>query len=168
MAKREKQAAEPGVGRLLLHRFCGEEEFILSTAEMLAFRRSGGVRLWFDAETKGECIRVLEDTARHHAWPKLSVRVDLPGLVPNELVGQQFNPRNYDPNGDPPGTIFYFESDELRECAVVVLARDGPVFEVRLSGIATDVNFYDGSKPDTRVEAVGRFTFGKVSEWEST
>ena len=35
-----------------------------------------------------------------------------------------------------------------------------------LSGVTTDVNYYDGSKAATRVELTGRFTFDDVAEWE--
>ena len=98
----------------------------------------------------------------------MSIRVDLPTLVPSKLVGRRFTPTRRDQNDDPPGTIYYVEHDELRECEVEVLSRDGAVFEVRLYGVTTDVNYYDGSKPDTRVEARGRFTFAKVSKWEDS
>jgi hypothetical protein len=149
-----------------LLRFCGYEEYALSTAEMLAFSEDEGVRLWFDADTEGECLKSLPDTASLRAHPQVSIRVDLNNLVPDKLVGRRFRPTQYDENGDPPGTILYAETDELCKCTVEVLARNGHFFEVRLSGVTTDVCYYDGSKPETRVEVLGVFAFADVDEWE--
>ena len=154
------------VGRLVLHRFCGDEEYVLSTAEMLAYREGDGVRLWFDAASNGECLRSQPDTAESRPEPSVSIRVDLPALVPGELVGQRFFPTDRDPIADLPGTIFYFDTYELLEPTVHVVGQAGHVFEVRISGACTDVNYYDGSKQRTRVELNGRFTFTKMSEWE--
>ena len=107
------------------------------------------------------------DTEELDATPKVEVRVDLPALVPNQLVGRTYRPTNREPNGDPPGFLDYMDRQELAEPVIQVLARDGNVFVVRVSGVTTDVNYYDGSKPDTRVELVGRFTFEDADEWES-
>ena len=100
--------------------------------------------------------------APNHRCPS----VDLPALVPGELVGQRFFPTDRDPIADLPGTIFYFDTYELLEPTVHVVGQAGHVFEVRISGACTDVNYYDGSKQRTRVELNGRFTFTKMSEWE--
>jgi hypothetical protein len=162
----KKSAPDSDIGRLVLHRFCGDEEFVLCAAEMLAYRDGDGVRLWFDAASSGECLRSQPDTVEAHPEPSVSVRVDLPALTPNELVGRRFVPTDRDAIADLPAAIFYFDTYELLEPVVEIIRRDGQVFEVRITGVSTDVNHYDGSKPPTRVELVGWFKFAKVSEWE--
>jgi hypothetical protein len=162
-----KKAPVPGdVGRLVLRRFCGDEEYLLTSARMRAFEEEGFARLWFDAETEGEWVGPEPDTGGYRPRPAVRVRVHLPSLVPGDLVGQSFAPADREPNGDGPGSVHYFDTDELEQPVVEVLSRDGPVFEVRICGSCTDVNFYDGSKPPTRVELVGRFTFADLGEWE--
>lgn len=166
MANGKKASAPDGVGRLILHRFCGDEEYILTSARMHAFGEEDGIRLWFDAETEGEWVGPEPETSRFRPRPAVSVRVHLPALAPRGLVGQRLAPTDREPNGDGPASIHYFDTDELEQPVVEVLGRDGQVFEVRISGSCTDVNFYDGSKPPTRLELTGRFTFAKVGEWE--
>jgi len=41
---------------------------------------------------------------------------------------------------------------------VAILERDGPKVKARLTGMTIDVNFYDGSKPDTKVIVEAEFT----------
>ncbi|MBW2454841.1 MAG: hypothetical protein JRI68_10035 [Deltaproteobacteria bacterium] len=49
--------APDAIGSLILRRFCGEEEFVVSKAETLAVHDECGVALWFEAETGSDWER---------------------------------------------------------------------------------------------------------------
>ncbi|MCI0699893.1 MAG: hypothetical protein L0241_02245 [Planctomycetia bacterium] len=170
-SKRKKAAKPKGkqhTGLFILHRFCGDEAFVISEAKMFAFRKDKDLQLWFEANTDGECVQQLEDTSELYAKPKADVRIHLKQFDPEQLVGQKFKVTGYDKDTrDPLGMIYYVEHDELMENVVEVLGREGNVFEVRWTGITTDVNYYDGSKPKTQIEIVGRFTFREMEKWKT-
>ncbi len=155
-----------GVGRFILHRFCGDEEFIIRTANILAIREPDGISLWFEAETEGECVKSLEDTATLRAWPKAEVCVNLKTFDPDKIVGQSFEVPAWNAETDDRlGMIYYVEHEVLRDNTVQILGREGNVFWARWSGYTTDVNYYDGSKPDTRIEIEAKFTFKKMDKY---
>ena len=157
-----------GIGRFVLHRFCGDEEFIIRTATILAIRKPNGISLWFAAETEGECVKSLEDTVELNAWPKAEVCVDLKVFDPDKIVGQRFEVSDWDDKiDDPLGTIYYVEHDVLRDSTVEILGREGNVFLARCSGRTTDVNYYDGSKSDSQIEIEARFTFKDMEKYVS-
>jgi len=153
-------------GRFILHRFCGDEEYAIKTAEIRAIREEKGISLWFEAETEGVCLKSLPDTAKLHAWPKAEVRVCLKAL-PKKLVGRRFKVTSaYDEKEEEYlATIYYVEHEDLRRNLVEIVSQEADEFLVRWTGITADVNYYDGSKPDTKVEIEGRFTFVDMEDW---
>jgi hypothetical protein len=61
--------------------------------------------------------------------------------------------------------LYYCEHQPLRENHISVLSRAGDRFCLRWTAVTQDVNYYDGSKPLTRVEIEGEFLFKDISEW---
>jgi hypothetical protein len=47
----------------------------------------------------------------------------------------------------------------------VVVSRAGDRFRVRWTAVTQDVNYYDGSKPQTQVEIEGEFLFKNIGKW---
>ena len=154
-------------GRFILHRFCGEEEFVIKTAEMRAIREGKTISLWFEAETDGVRLKSVPDTAEHPASPWAEACVRLKALDATQLVGQKFKvTAAYDEKEQSSNaTLYYFEHQDLWRNVIEIVGQDGGVFEVRWSGVTTDVNYYDGSKPDTKVKIEGRFRFVDLQEW---
>jgi len=161
---------ETAVGRFVLHRFNGDEEFRLRSADILAVHDQGGIRLWFEAETDGVPVKSLPDTADLGGHPKAEIAVTLKKLNPKRLPGRRFSvPSGYDQaSEDYVATIYYVEHECLNNNNIEILDREDNVFQVRWSGTTTDVNYYDGSKPETKVEIEGKFTFKYMSEWVRT
>jgi hypothetical protein len=155
------------IGRLTLHRFAGVEEFSLKSATILAVHDEDGIRLWFEASTDGVRLQSLPVTAELPARPNAEVAVTLKELDPRKLSGNRFSvPRGYDEEiEDHVATIYYAEHDDLNENEIEVIAQDGDTFHVHWTGTTTDVNFYDGSKPKTKVEIDGWFTFKDMQKW---
>jgi hypothetical protein len=155
------------VGRFILHRFNGVEEFSVKTATMMAYHDEDGIRLWFEAKTDGVRVQGLPDTATLHARPKAEVAVTLKELDPRKLSGARFSvPHGYNEETDEyDATIYYVEHDYMNENEIEIVAQEGDIFHVYWTGTTTDVNYYDGSKPKTRVEIDARFTFKDVGKW---
>jgi len=156
-----------GIGKFVLHRFNGDEEYEVQRAAILAVRDEDGFRLWFEAETDRVCLKGLPDTASLRGSPKAEVAVGLNEIEPTRLPGKTFSvPAAYDEEiDDHVASIYYVEHEDLDDNEIVVLARDGDVFQVRWTGTTTDVNYYDGSKPRTRVEIVAAFKFKDMAKW---
>ena len=93
----KKMSSYGKISRLVVHRCSGDEEFVLSTAEMLAFGEWGGVKLWFEAASSGECLRSQPDTVVSQPVRSVFVQVDLSALGPHELGGQKVVLTNRDP-----------------------------------------------------------------------
>lgn len=109
----------------------------------------------------------LADTANLNAHPRAEVGIGLKTLDATKLVGRTFKiASGYEP-GEAAyfATIYYVEHEELRENEIQVLGQDGNVFRARWLGLTTDVNYYDGTKPDTRVEIDAYFTFKDMEKW---
>lgn len=155
------------IGTFVLHRFCGDEVYSLQDAEILAHDVEGGVALSFEAHAAPEPIRALPDTAPLQAQPHAEVTVTLPAVDPERLVGQHLCvPHGYDDQSEEHiATLYYCEHDDLDENHLDVLSRDGDRFRIHWTGVCTDVNYYDGSKPPARVEIDGEFHFKDMDEW---
>jgi hypothetical protein len=121
----------------------------------------------FEAETEGVCLKSLPDTVNLHRSPKAEVAVVVDQVAPDNLAGSRFSvPNGYDESiEDQVATIYYVEHQPIDNNEVEVLSRKGDVFHVRWTGTTTDVNHYDGSQPDTRVEIDGAFVFKGIDKW---
>jgi hypothetical protein len=154
-------------GTFVLHRFNGDEIYRLSKAIMFAYTGKDDVWLWFEVDAEAEPIRSLPDTAELGRDPHAEVAVIFQKLDLNNLVGRQFSiPAAYDKEvKERMATFYYCEHQELNNNKVEILSRKNQMFFVHWIGTTTDVNYYDGSKPETRVEIKGWFTFQEIEKW---
>jgi hypothetical protein len=154
------------VGRLILHRFCGDEEFAICTATMHTIREGKKSRLCFRIETQGVCLKSLPDTAELKARPNAEVTVSVGSakeLAAKCLVGKSFSvPCGYDDAiEDHVAVIYYADHADLDDNEIKILSKKGSKYLVQWTGTTMDVNHYDGSKPKTRVEIEATFTMEK-------
>ena len=147
-------------GTLTLDRFNGQEQFSVEEAVIYVLNGDGSTRLNFEAATGGPPLRTLPDTEVLKATPDVEVTVEAPGFAWDSLVGSRWEiPLGYDEESDDYVTrIYYCEHEEMDDNLVEVLERDGERFHVVITGTCTDVNFYDGSKPRTKVTIDAWFT----------
>lgn len=54
-------------------------------------------------------------------------------------------------------TFYYLEHQPTRNNRMEILARDGNRLKIRVSGSTEDVNYYDGSKPENRLQLTAWF-----------
>ncbi|MGW2105222.1 hypothetical protein [Streptomyces sp. NPDC001948] len=166
------EGAVPG-GRLVLHRFNGDEEYGLDTAVVRVIRSydggdgdaDAGVTVWFEALADPDAARRCEDTADGNAAPSAEVGVAMTAAEADidRLVGRTLlMPGVAEGEDSAMSLLYYFEHEPLRDNRITVLARDGELLRVRWTGECDDVNFYDGSKAPTRLEIEGDFLFRDV------
>lgn len=144
---------------LYLTRFCGVEQYPMRTA------------VWHIIEGDGTeddpdmlCLEAAfdvgkdlhEDTAFLEAEPFWKInfyqlRISEKSLRPGFCLEQP------NENQDVDGTLYYTEHQPAMENRMEIMAVEGSRLKIRLTGVTEDVNYYDGSKPKTRMELVGWF-----------
>lgn len=154
-------------GKLTLKRFNGIESFVISKAEIYAWESDGKISLNLEIETEMPLL-TLPDTKGLKALPNAEITIYLEALNPDDLVGKSFEVENgmNEEIDEWDGRFYYCEHADLNKNTVCFISKDDNLFEVKWSGITQDVNFYDGSKPDTEVTIEAVFVFGEISEWQ--
>lgn len=140
---------------LVLQRFCGRETYPIVSATWNIFHDEGlDMRTLCIQLRAGAGIELQEDTRVLRAEPSWELN-----YVSNELnessvkSGAKFSvPQGYDEALGGYVTNFYYCSHEATDDNLIeILAVEGSTLLVRLTGRTTDVNFYDGSRPPTRL-----------------
>lgn len=140
---------------LILDRFCGRETHPIVKGTWSIFHDDA-------IETPTLCIQICagegielhEDTQELKVEPYWEINVVCADMQDSALqAGARFSvPKGYDEEQGGFVTNFYYCQHEPTEQNVVeILARKGERLHVRLSGERVDVNYYDGSKPPTRI-----------------
>lgn len=165
----EHAGGSPVGGRFVLHRFNGDEVYRLASADLWVSAPEGSegpVTLWFEVAADSADARRCEDTESLGMAPTAEVGVELPGVEPpgadaDALVGREFVMPGVrsDDEDSCMSLLYYCEHQPLCDNRITVLSRDGDRFRLRWTAVTQDVNYYDGSKPPTRVEIEGDFLF---------
>ena len=118
------------------------------------------VRLNLEIETDERPLKTLPDTETLAAQPNAEVTIRLPKAELASLVGRQFSvPSSWDEEAEDHVSRFYYcEHEGIDENVIEFVERKGNELHVRWTGTTIDVNYYDGSKPPTRVEVDAWFT----------
>jgi hypothetical protein len=142
------------LGQLILHRSPGAEVFALASASWWTTPEAGGIVLWLRVTTESEPLLTQPDTVELHGRPSAELGILRPGFDLDALVGQRFQVAEAycEVLNAHIATLAYCADQELSENDVVILARQGSRLHIRWTARTTDVNFYDGGTPDTRVE----------------
>jgi hypothetical protein len=158
------------VGTFVLHRFNGDEIYAVNSATITASEEDGAVELFLYVDTRARSIQTLPDTAELHQQPNAEVSITLKKLDVAKLAGRRFSvPTSWsEEKQDHVSCLYYCEHGDLNKNVVRVLEQQGNEFLVHWTGTTTDVNYYDGSKPDTKVEIKAWFTFKGMRKWVST
>ncbi|MBN9523821.1 hypothetical protein J0H58_35810 [bacterium] len=157
------------VDTLVLHRFNGDEVYAVKSPTITASEEDGAVELLLYVDTKAKPIRTLPDTAELDPRPNAEVYITLKALDVSKLVGRRFSVSAAwdDEKQDYVSCLYYCEHGDLNRNVVRFLERQGNKFLVHWTATTTDVNYYDGSEPDTKVEIKAWFTFKGIRKWAS-
>lgn len=148
-------------GTIRLERYHGVEEFAVKSAEVLATTGDapGRTSLHFESVAKLPALRRALDEEEELEGTNVGAEAcfdidEVSGL--DELVGRTF----VDPGGEESDATFsYHETESFEDVRVCIEAREGDLLTVLWTGTTVDVNYYDGSKPPTRVTIRSSFTF---------
>ncbi len=154
------------VGTLTLHRFNGDEIFNVSDATLSYFVAEDHATLQFDVKTEDKPIQTLPDTEELNAWPNGTWQLTVPVLDFDEMVGKIFSiPQGYDEEAEEYLAIFYYvEHEAVDNSEIVITGRDKNEFQATITSTVPDVNYYDGSKPATKIVIQANFTLLKSEE----
>ncbi len=147
------------VGKFILHRFNGDEEFTLEHAVIRINHYQDKMLLLFEADTNGKVIKTLPDTRELPSKPNARISIPISNSDLKNLVGKKFNlPLSYNEQiDDYDAAIYYLEHEPLNENEIEFVSKRKDKYFIKWVGKTTDVNYYDKSEPDTRVEIVGWF-----------
>lgn len=157
------------VGTFVLHRFSGDEVYAVKSATITASAEGDAVDLFLYLDTRAKPIKTLPDTAELDPRPNAEIHITLKKFDVSKLVGRRFSiPASWDDEKqDHIACLYYCDHGELDKNVVRFLERDGSKFLVHWTATTTDVNYYDGSKPNIKVEIRAWFTFKHLRKWAS-
>jgi hypothetical protein len=142
------------VGILTLNRFNGQEQFSISAAKIFQFEDDGFFELNFEIETDEKPIKTLPDTKDLDARPNAEFIIRVKDFAWNNLVGKCYTiPQGYDEEtGDYLTRFYYCEHEETDDNVIEIIERNNDKFHVIIKATCIDVNYYDNSKPRTKLE----------------
>jgi hypothetical protein len=148
------------IGTFVLHRFAGDEVYLLKSATIDYATVGDGVQLTFTARAAPGALQTVPDTAQFPAAPHAEAIIFLPQADAHMLVGQRFViPTSYDKQQDEHlATIYYYEHKDLDNTVIDVLAQEQNRLHICWHATTRDVNYYDGSQPATEVVIEGLFS----------
>lgn len=151
------------MNKLILKRFCGEEIYPVKNATWRILDGDGTwddpYSLWLEI-TCGPGKNLSEDTKSLDAEPNLDISFYAVTLR-EEGIKAGFIMENQNEEDESDALMYYCAHQPMRKNQMEVLEREGDVLVIRLTGETTDVNYYDGSKPDNTIEITARFLLKK-------
>ena len=141
------------IGTMTLHRFNGDEIFPVEKAIVECFKNEEEVSLTFRADASEKPIKTLPDTETLKAHPFYEVILSSKSFDIHNFVGNRYElASGYDEETDEYLTDFYYcEHEVIDDNTIEVVEQHGDLFKIRMIGSTIDVNYYDGSKPQTKV-----------------
>ena len=147
---------------MTLHRFNGDEIYSVESATIQYYKDEDGLfAVTFRANAGTVALQTLPDTASMRKKPFAEVTLHIPKLPALAFrVGSTFTvPKGFDDSTREQHTDFYYcEHGTIDENEITIVERDGLRVRARITGTTTDVNYYDGSKPRTKVVVEADFT----------
>ncbi|MCM3782468.1 hypothetical protein M3231_05750 [Neobacillus mesonae] len=158
-------------GTLTLIRYNGTEKHVLEEAQAYATQTDVDgrqqVMLWFEAETDTTPLIPLPDPEELMSNPGAELTIYLDELHLNHFTSMEFTlSHGYNESSRSlDARLYYFEHQEVNDNRGRIEYKGNGVFGVQWTGTTMDVNYYDGSKPDTRLELEGDFILKNFEQW---
>lgn len=144
---------------LYITRFCGVEQYPVKTAKWYII---DGDRTEDDPDmlcldiTLGSGYGLHKDTAMLKAEPVWEVRF-CSVEIPASALQSGFRLEQPNLQRDVYGNLYYTEHQPTTGNQMEIIKADETRLKIRLTGITEDVNFYDGSKPQSTLQIVAWF-----------
>ncbi len=149
------QLSSPENQILVLERFNGFESYSIELAEWNLYidEENRMMNLWIFLSA-GQALRQQKDTEELNAEPHWELNL-VESSLSEDLIKPGFMaaiPESYDDSKGGWITNFYYcEHEGTDKNTIEVVATDGDRVRFRLYGETVDVNYYDGSKPATKL-----------------
>ena len=147
---------------MTLQRFNGDEVFGVDEATVAFYvAENRSFATTFRADAADAPIQTLPDTEELHAKPFTELMLYLPTHPELALLtGQSFTlARGYDDaSGEHLTNFYYCEHELVDDVEITVIQRHLDRAHLRITGTTIDVNYYDGSKPPTKILIDAEFT----------
>ncbi|WP_050183757.1 hypothetical protein [Domibacillus robiginosus] len=156
------------MGVFTLNRFNGVEKYRISEANMYAVKKDENeIMVWLEVETEREPLQPLPDTADCGMNPSAEVTVYVGRFHLKNFGEQEFViSKGYDKNRkDWTARLYYFEHQDVDRNTLKLTYKGNGIFDIHWTGVTTDISYYDGSKPDTRIEIFGECIFEEYADW---
>ena len=144
---------------LYLSRFCGIETYPVKQAVWELIEGDGteedpdmlclGMRF-----AQGNHLH--EDTRSLQAEPFWEINF-YKTKIPMNILQIGFDLEQPNEANEVDGSFYYLEHQPARNNRMEILARDGNRLKIRVSGSTEDVNYYDGTKPENRLQLTAWF-----------
>jgi len=136
-----------------LRRFNGVESYDVETAKCNSYQREGATEAVF-VVTTSRCNASLSDTEELYATPNIEIGFKIcEPLSSIFTAGAKYsNLPEYDEDLEEWMTnLYYCEHQGVDNVTVEIESADSGTVTATIQGTTTDINYYDGSKPDTTV-----------------
>ncbi|MEN9361213.1 MAG: hypothetical protein RL095_2748 [Verrucomicrobiota bacterium] len=150
----------PPTDVFVLDRYCGREIYPLEEATCnVRFERNTEWPLRIEVKA-GEATVQCEDTKTLFASPYWSIEMRARDLTDLKMGTTLKLPVDSSRNPSVIHNFYYCSHTEPEKTKVEVLEVERDRMRLRLTGRVTDVNYYDGSKPDTKLYVEAWFHTG--------
>jgi hypothetical protein len=159
MTAKPETNAKPALEELWVNRFLGLEIYHIETAEWNLYRdeEDGRMNLWVKLDCD-KAIKQFEDTEYTNTIPNWEINLVEPEIVISEGF-EAAVPEGYDESRGGWITNFYACShDGSDKNTIQILKEEGDKLLIRLTGEIVDPNFYDDSKPRSKLLVETWFT----------
>jgi hypothetical protein len=144
-----------------LSRFCGEELYPIVEAKWYIHKDEDGNELWLEIYADYGTV-LSEDTESLSAEPHWELTYCAENLSEKDLTAGF---KIEIPDGDEDVTnnvsnFYYCEYEPTRNNTIEILDVNENKLLLRITGEVTDINYYDGSKPDNKITVETWFDYG--------
>lgn len=148
------------MNQLTITRFNGTEVFPIESAHLFTVGDSEDLVLWFEIEATEEGATFNADTAEYPASPSAQLGIKVAQFDPSKLVGQQFKHPGISSDDEDAcyALFYYYEHQPVWDNQVSILSQSSNIFKICWIARTSDVNYYDGSQPDAKIEINADFT----------
>lgn len=150
------------MGVFMLKRFSGIEQYEISEASIYTVKKSRNeIMVWLEGETAQETIQSLPDTADCKMNPSGEITIYMENVNLENFGEQEFTiSKGYDEDrSDWTARIYYFKHKDVNDNMLKMKYGGNGSFYIHWTGVTADISYYDGTKPDTRIEVYGEFIF---------
>lgn len=156
---------EMAMGTVTLKMYNGKEVFKIKDALIIANQRDSGISIWMEYSTEDEPILRDTELLDSQGCPNADITFKINNI--KELSKCKIRiPLSYDEElSDYVSRFYYYEHNDIDKNIIEIRHKSKNVYNVKWTGLTDDVNFYDGSKPRTRVVVDGEFILQDYEKW---